>query len=109
MLFRSIFNKHLFYNDPDVFLLRDNNISLSFKQRQALTKINALFGGVLMTSDNIKDYDDEKKKELEEALDLFTNAKVLSYKLDKKIIEIKYLLDDKEHLLKYSINKGIFM
>ena len=108
-IFRSIFNKHLFYNDPDVFLLRDNNISLSFKQRQALTKINALFGGVLMTSDNIKDYDDEKKKELEEALDLFTNAKVLSYKLDKKIIEIKYLLDDKEHLLKYSINKGIFM
>ena len=108
-IFRSIFNEHLFFNDPDVFLLRDNNISLSPSQREALTKINALFGGVLMTSDNIKDYDDDKKKKLGEALELFESSKVLSYKMNKKIIEIIYELNNEKHTLKYSINKGVFI
>ena len=52
-IYRSFMNNHLFGNDPDVFLLRDDNIKLSKAQREALSKLNALFGSLLFTSDNI--------------------------------------------------------
>ena len=108
-VYRSIFNKHLFYNDPDVFLLRDNNIKLSKEQRQALTMINALFGGVLMTSDNIKEYDDEKKAILGDALKVFQNGKVLSYTTRKHMIEIAYEVDGVTNTLTYDTKKGVFI
>ena len=108
-IYRSIFNNHLFINDPDVFLLRDDNIKLSFRQRTALITINALFGGVLMTSDDIATYDEEKKELLDKSLDLFKNATVLSYETKDNLIEIKYLLHSKEYNLIYDINKGEFV
>ena len=108
-IFRSIFNNHLFLNDPDVFLLRDDNIKLSFDQRIALTKINALFGGVLMTSDDIKEYDENKKKIMDEAFDLFYHSKVLSYETNGNVINIKYVLNEEEHTLNYDVNRGIFI
>ncbi|MBP5694993.1 MAG: alpha-galactosidase [Bacilli bacterium] len=107
-VFRSFFNKHLFGNDPDVFLLRNENIKLSFEQRKALTKINALFGTVLMTSDNVATYNDEQKKILEEALDMFRRAKVDSWKSRKNYIDVKYHVDDEQHEFTYSVNKGVF-
>ena len=106
-IFRSIFNEHLFYNDPDVFLLRDENISLSIEQRIALTKLNALFGSVLMTSDDIATYDESKKKILDEALDIFKNGKVLSYSTSGKIINIKYSLHEKEYVINYDTVHGV--
>lgn len=105
-IFRSVFNKHLFGNDPDVFLLRDDNISLSKKQRRALTIINALFGSVLMTSDDIATYDDEKRAILAEALDIFQNAKVLSYETRGHKVHVSYELHDKEHSFIYNTSKG---
>ena len=106
-IFRSIFNEHLFLNDPDVFLLRDDNIQLSLKQRSALTKLNALFGSVLMTSDDIATYDDTKKKILDEALDIFNNAKVISYKTTKDKVQIKYSLHEKEYAITYDTSHGL--
>ena len=108
-IYRSIFNKHLFVNDPDVFLLRDNNIQLSTEQRKALTLINALFGGVLMTSDNIKEYDDKKQRILNEALCLFYEAKVKSYTTKGSIIEIVYEVKGETKELKYNTKTGVFI
>lgn len=45
-----------FRNDPDVFLLRSNNISLSTDQKLTLLLANAIFGSLLFTSDNLADY-----------------------------------------------------
>ena len=106
-VFRSIFNDHLFGNDPDVFLLRDGNIHLSAEQRRALTTINALFGSVLMTSDDIGEYDENKKEILANALNMFRKADVLSYELQGDLINVKYLLEKKEHQFTYDINKGV--
>ncbi len=106
-IYRSVFNDHLFKNDPDVFLLRDDNIELSFEQRKALITINALFGSVLMTSDNISEYDEEKKKLLDYAFDLFNNAEDKSYEKRKNRIFIKYTLHGREHKLYYYTHKGI--
>ena len=106
-VYRSIFNNHLFGNDPDVFLLRKDNIKLSKDQKVALILINALFGSVLMTSDNISDYDIEANSLLEEALDIFNNSKDIIYYRSGKYIDILYKLNGKEKRLVYNTKKGV--
>ena len=106
-IYRSFLNNHLFLNDPDVFLLRDNNIKLSKMQKEALLTINSLFGSVLMTSDNISDYDEDKKALLERAFDLFYKSSNKSYKKDGNYILISYKLYDKVYNLKYNTLKGV--
>ena len=106
-IFRSIYDQRLFANDPDVFLLRDDNISLTFEQRKALTTINALFGSVLMTSDNIADYDDKKKQVLADALDIFEHASDKSFVKRGNYIDVKYQLNGKEHSFTYNTKKGV--
>ena len=108
-IFRSFMNERLFANDPDVFLLRDDNIKLSLEQRVALTTINALFGHVLMTSDNISTYDETKKEILKHTLDLFYKSERKSYSIRGHIITIKYFLNNVEHKIQYNVNKGTFI
>ena len=59
----TIGRRHLhdkaFLNDPDVFLLRDNNLKLTAGQRHSLFLLNQVFGGLLFTSDSIDEYDAE--------------------------------------------------
>ncbi len=106
-IYRSIFNKHLFLNDPDVFLLRSNNIGLNDKQKESLLTINALFGGVLMTSDNIGDYNDESKAQLDKAFNLFYNARDVKFERDKDYVNIEYTLNGKVEKFKYNTKKGV--
>lgn len=106
-IFRSFMNDRWFGNDPDVFLLRDENMKMSLDQRKALTKINALFGSVLLMSDDIATYNDEKKAILEEALNLFRNAVVDEYQTQDKQILVKYHVGDEKHEFIYDINKGV--
>ena len=102
-------NNHLFGNDPDVFLLRDDNIKLSKAQREALSKLNALFGSLLFTSDNIADYDKEKKKLFDQVINIFYNAHNRRYITKGNIIEINYELYGKKQQLVYNIRKGVFV
>ena len=106
-VYRSFFNDRMFGNDPDVFLLRDDNIKLKKSQRRALLTINALFGSVLMTSDNLGQYDDEKRKLLSSALDLFYNAEVVGYARKGKTIEITYSVNDRVQTIKYDTKRGV--
>ena len=106
-IYRSIFNRHLFLNDPDVFLLRDDNIELSKKQKEALLVINALFGNVLMTSDNIKNYDDESKELLSYAFELSKNAKDIKYVREGIYIRLSYNINGKVINTRYNTEKGV--
>ncbi|MCR5350496.1 MAG: alpha-galactosidase [Acholeplasmatales bacterium] len=105
-IYRSIFDKHLFLNDPDVFLLRSDNISLNDKQKEALLTINALFGSVLMTSDNIASYDEKSKVLLEKAFELFYTAKVINYERENDYIHIEYKINDNVYKITYNTMKG---
>ena len=105
-IFRSNLDGKAFLNDPDVFLLRDDNIKLSEEQRKSLTLINALFGSVLMTSDITSEYDEKKKHIFEQALDLFNNAKVTGFARDGEQIIINYELRGETKTLKYNMKKG---
>ena len=108
-IFRSFLNGHFFGNDPDVFLLRDDNISLSREQRRALITLNALFGSVMMTSDNLADYDAEKRELLASAIELFRSAKFTGYSRYDKVITVNYDVGDKEYTIKYDTEKGVLI
>ena len=83
-LLNTVYRRHLdgraWRNDPDVFLLRDDNMKLSEKQRETLASVNALFGGVLFTSDNVGAYDEGKRAVYEriEKLDRSCMTKIKS-------------------------------
>ena len=108
-VYRSFFNDRLFGNDPDVFLLRDDNIKLSVNQRRALLTLNALFGSVLMTSDNLAQYDEGKRKLLSDALELFYNAKVTGYFRKGDVIEISYAINGLSKTIKYDTKRGVLI
>jgi len=108
-IYRSFMNGRFFGNDPDVFLLRDENLSLSRETRKALLTINALFGSVLMTSDNVGAYNEEQRAALEKAFELFREAKVLSYAKKGRKIKIEYELKGKSHTIKYDTGKGVIL
>ena len=105
-IYRSIFNGHLFLNDPDVFLLRDTNIKLNKRQKEALITINALFGSVMMTSDDIALYDEDSKEVLARSLELFLSAKDVSFKKYKNEIFISYTLNGETIRFTYHSKKG---
>ena len=107
-IYRSLFNYHLFANDPDVFLLRDDNIELSKEQKYSLAMINSLFSGVLMTSDNIATYDQEKQNLLNQVLNNFMNAKNVGFaKKLNHIVEIFYDVDGVHHTFTYNYKSGV--
>ncbi|MBE6530441.1 MAG: alpha-galactosidase [Ruminococcaceae bacterium] len=108
-VYRSFLNGVLFGNDPDVFILRDENVRLSKEQKRALLTINSLFGSVLMTSDNIAGYDGEKEELLNRAINCFYHAQVLSYERDGRRIRIEYLLDGERKNLVYDTKKGVLL
>ena len=108
-IYRSFMNNHLFGNDPDVFLLRDENIKLSKEQRETLSRLNALFGSVLFTSDNIATYDEEKKKLFDEVLNIFYNAHNRRYITKGNLVEISYELYGQKKSMTYNIKKGVLL
>ena len=63
-ILNSIFRRQLsgraWLSDPDVFFLRDDNLKLSEREKYILSAVNSLFGGVLLCSDNMGEYDGEK-------------------------------------------------
>ena len=60
-LFRRELNGRAFYNDPDVFFLRDENLHLSAPRKKLLATLNSLLGGVLLHSDDMSRYSEEAK------------------------------------------------
>jgi alpha-galactosidase len=106
-IFRSLFNDRFFGNDPDVFLLRDDNIKMNDEQKHSLAIINSLFSGVLMTSDDIGKYDEKKQAQLNVVLNNFLHATNQTFeKKDGRII-ISYDIEGQRKVYAYDYKKGI--
>ena len=58
---RRHLDKFFFMNDPDVFLMREDDNELSKKQRSAIGIINFLFGSICLTSDTLDRYTPKTK------------------------------------------------
>ena len=106
----SAFRRHLdgraFGNDPDVFILRNPNNSLTFKQKTTLAEINKLFGSVLFMSDDVSEYNDLQMNALAHVFD-GRRAKINDVSLsDKNVLSIRYDYGSGEKKLDVAIYKG---
>ncbi len=104
-IYRSLMNKICFANDPDVYLLRDDNIKLNKKQKEAIITLNHLCGSVFMTSDDVSQYSEENRELLKKSQKL-VGSEILDIRKNKNIIDIDYFNDNKKYTLRYLINKG---
>ena len=98
-VFRRELHGRAFLNDPDVFLLREKNTKLTRREKHILATVNALFGGVLFTSDNVAEYSDESRKLYEELLTLspsdFADAEV-----HDRHVTLRYIMGGKPKKLR---------
>ena len=106
----SAFRRHLdgrvFGNDPDVFLLRNGNIDMTFKQKTTLAEINKLFGSVLFTSDNVGDYNELQLNALKHVFD-GRRAKITEVSMSAKfVLTVRYDYGDGEKKLEIALYRG---
>jgi alpha-galactosidase len=104
-IYRAHMDGTVFRCDPDVYLLRDDHIRLTRKQRRALAVLNHLCGSVYLTSDQPGDYDHDKRKVLREARAL-VGAEIRDIARIGDTIAIRYRKDEREDTLVYDRRKG---
>ena len=73
--YRRQLDGRAFLNDPDVFFLRDDNIKLTDEQKSMHAKVCAQYGSMLLTSDNLGNYDDRQLAAYNEYLDIWKSKK----------------------------------
>ena len=67
-VFRRQLSGRAWINDPDVFILREDNVRLKPEEKRVLATVNSLFGGVLFCSDDMSAYPPEVRAFYEELL-----------------------------------------
>jgi alpha-galactosidase len=109
-LLNTIFRRHLndfwFLNDPDVYLLRDDNMWMNDKQKEALTVLNHIFGGLYLTSDNLRYYDEKKSKAYEFAASL-KDYKYSNVERIKNFVYFDLTDGTNNYKFSYNIKNGI--
>ncbi len=106
----AIFRNHLdgraFVCDPDVFFLRDTNITFNLEQKLLLGKINAICGNVLFVSDNAGDYSDEMVKYLREFLKEKDYHIDMAEYVSRDVIRLDFTEDGVKKSLKFNLKNG---
>ncbi len=97
-VYRRQLDGRAFRSDPDVFLLRDDNMKLTRRQRETLAVVNALFGAVCFTSDNVGDYDPDKRA-VYDRLKKLSRDDVLGVEPHRGRLIIRYREDGKKKKL----------
>ena len=87
-------NGRVFHNDPDVFILRDQNNKLTENQQYSILLVNRLLGNLLFTSDNPSDYSPEALSEMQ-----------LLFELKDVIVEAVKVVDEDRYQIDFA-NKG---
>lgn len=93
-VFRRQLNGRAFLNDPDVFLLRSNDTTMTGAQRQCLAEINSLTGSVLFTSDNMAEYSEEQFRLLY-GINKLRSAELISADYDDGLLTVTLSLNGK--------------
>ena len=110
-LMNTVFRRHLdgraFLNDPDVFLLRDNNIKMTLEQRKIIAKVNSLCGNLLFVSDDVSTYSPEQRKIFTDVV-TSQKAQIINAEfVSDKDIKIDYLLNGAESSLTFNLGTGV--
>ena len=105
-ILNSVFRRQLsgraFINDPDVYMLRDTDNTMSVQRRRTLAEINAMCGGVLFNSDNMSEYGDVQYEILED-INTLHGAKVLSAELAGPRLIVSAEKDGRSFIRVYSV------
>ena len=90
---RYYLNQRTFGNDPDVFILRPTHNKLTVRQRDILFYINALLGNLVLTSDDVSQYDAATREKYNQ-LSTLQNATINEVKVVGDTYIIAYTLAD---------------
>ena len=106
----TVFRRHLdgraWKNDPDVFMLRDNNMFMPLKKRKLLAKINSTFGSLLFISDDVREYDEEKKAALKDTFEQ-KDVEIISAGFEKKdILKLVFSENGESKTLVFNVRNG---
>jgi len=93
-VFRRQLDGRFFRNDPDVFLLRDEDIALTTSQKRSLALINHLFGSVLFTSDDMSAYGSKQERLLAKVRE-HIGAEVCLVSLEDRVLTVEYSVHGK--------------
>ena len=96
-VFRRQLNGRAFLSDPDVFFLRDDNLRLSGEQKKTLCEVNALFGGIVLCSDDMAGYSEAARAEYAR-MQRLKNAKSIRVNADGEL-SVEYELDGRAEKL----------
>ncbi len=104
-LTNTIYRRHLdgraWLNDPDVFLLRDNNIKMPMSRRKIVAKVNSMLGNLLFVSDDVSTYTDEQMNIFTQTISC-DKAEIISAEIVDHIACIK----TKNDVFKFNISEG---
>lgn len=107
-VFRRQLDGRAFRNDPDVFLLRENNMHCNFEQRKIIATVNKLFGSVLFTSDNVDDYNQLQMNAL---LKTFQKDDIAILRAEfsaeqRRVVEIEYTENGENKCFRFDLENG---
>lgn len=102
---RRHLNGRAFLNDPDVYILRDNNTKLTKTQKMTLFTVNYLFGSLLFNSDDTNLYSPEKQALFVKTIRRrsVTVTQVEDYR--NGLYEVFYREDDEDRLALINLGK----
>lgn len=83
----------------DVFFLREENCKLTAQQKQTLARVNALFSGILLTSDMPSRYTDEMRRQYNALRELTDHAENCTVDADDGLT-VHYTLHGKQQAIK---------
>lgn len=86
---RQHLNKRFFLNDPDVFILRDENNKLSTAGKDVLFFVNNLFGALVFTSDDISTYSEKQLQQYYSSFPIM-EKNILSVSTDKGLYTVDF-------------------
>ena len=103
-VYRRGLNGRAFLNDPDVFLLRRNNISFTPEQQALLAKFIQLFGGVLFTSDDVSTYKPEQASLFADTL--ADTATLTDVSQEDDVLTVRYTQSDRPCTMQFNVYTG---
>lgn len=97
MLYRRYYDGRAFFNDPDVFYIRESNIKMPKSKKQLHAQLCKMSGSVMLTSDDTSEYDDAQKEDL---LKMFNEPRSLINSVERanRYIRINFN-DNKSHII----------
>lgn len=97
-----------FENDPDVFILRENNQKLTPTQKRTVQIVNTLLGNLLFISDDITQYDTEMLDQYKEIFDLKDRIVHSVTPLQFDIYKINYSLGDQNYICSVNLTSEAY-